>query len=144
MSDSVTGANQTIASQPQAGAPAGVPNNRIATVNSVGYSYDAAGNLTYDGSHTYQYEGEGRIATVDGTGASYSYDSANRRVKKVSGGYTTYYVWEGAQVIAEYSNASGGAGGTSYYLADRLSNRMITDSSGAFKGSQDHLPFGEE
>jgi RHS repeat-associated protein len=65
-------------------------------------------------------------------------------VKKTTGGYTTYYIWEGAQVIAEYSNAPAGSGGTSYYLADRLSTRMTTDSNGTFKGTQDHLPFGEE
>jgi RHS repeat-associated protein len=65
-------------------------------------------------------------------------------VKKVAGGFTTYYIWEGAQVIAEYSNAPAGTGGTSYYVADRLSTRMITDSNGAFKGTQDNLPFGEE
>jgi RHS repeat-associated protein len=65
-------------------------------------------------------------------------------VKKVTGIYTTYYVWEGAQVIAEYSNVPAGSGGTSYYLADRLSTRMTTDSGGVFKGTQDHLPFGDE
>jgi RHS repeat-associated protein len=65
-------------------------------------------------------------------------------VKKLAGGFTTYYIWEGAQVTAEYSNAPAGTGGTSYYLADRLSTRMITDGNGAFKGTQDHLPFGEE
>ncbi|MEK6288504.1 MAG: RHS repeat-associated core domain-containing protein, partial [Acidobacteriota bacterium] len=64
--------------------------------------------------------------------------------KKTFGGFTTYYVWEGAQVIAEYSNAPAGTGGSSYYLADRLSTRMTTDTNGAFKGTQDHLPFGEE
>jgi RHS repeat-associated protein len=65
-------------------------------------------------------------------------------VKKLAGGFTTYYIWEGAQVIAEYSNAPAGTGGTSYYFADRLSTRMVTDGSGLIKGTQDHLPFGEE
>ena len=78
--------------------------------------------------------------------ADYWYDAANRRVKKTTSNnaYTTYYIWEGGQVIAEYSNAPTGASGNSYYLADRLSNRMITDTNGAIKGTQDHLPFGEE
>lgn len=144
MSDSISGASQTITLQPQPGAPFGVPNNKIATVNGVGYSYDNSGNLTYDGMHSYQYDGEGRIANVDTGAASYSYDNANRRVKKQQGTTTTYYIWEDAQVIAEYSNASTGSGGVSYYLADKLSNRMITDSSGVVKGTQDHLPFGED
>lgn len=138
------GSSQTVTLQPQPGAPTGVPNNRIATVGSVGCLYDAAGNLTSDGVHTYQYDAEGRVATVDATGVEYSYDSANRRVKKAVGSTTTYYVWEGARVIAEYSNGAAGAGGTGYHLADRLSTRITTDTNGAFKGSQDHLPFGED
>jgi RHS repeat-associated protein len=136
------GSTQSITLQQQS---AGVPNNRIATVNGVGYLYDASGNLTSDGAHSYQYDGEGRIATVDnGIGASYFYDSGNRRVKKQQGTTTTYYIWQGAQVIAEYSNAAAGAGGVSYYLADTLSTRMTTDSNGVMKGTQDHLPFGED
>lgn len=139
------GSSQTVTMQQPGG---GVTNNRIATVNGVGYTYDAAGNLTSDGVHSYKYDTAGRIANVDTAAASYSYDSANRRVKKVTGtganAVTTYYIWEGSQVTAEYSNAPAGSGGTSYYLADKLSTRMITDSNGAFKGKQDHLPFGEE
>ncbi|HYV03683.1 MAG TPA: RHS repeat-associated core domain-containing protein, partial [Blastocatellia bacterium] len=151
MTDSIMGASQSISLQPQAGAPTGVTSNRIASVTNNGvmssYVYDAAGNLTNDGAHSYQYDAENRIAKVDaGTSneAGYCYDANNWRVKKVAGGFTTYYVWEGALVIAEYSNAPVGSGGTSYYVPDPLSTRMITDSSGALKGTQDHLPFGED
>jgi RHS repeat-associated protein len=137
------GASQSVTLQQPGG---GVTNNRIASVNSgPSYQYDAAGDVTFNAAHSFSYDAESRIVKVDsGSTATYFYDSANRRVKKVVGSTTTYYVWEGAQVIAEYSNAAAGSGGTSYYLADRLSTRMITDSSGAFKGTQDHLPFGEE
>jgi RHS repeat-associated protein len=153
--DATTGGNQiqSVVLQQQQGAPPGVPSNRLTSVTNSGVTsgqtYDAAGNLTNDGTHSYQYDGAGRIAKVDsGTGneARYSYDASNRRVKKTTSNntYTTYYVWEGAQVIAEYSDAPAGSVGTSYYLADRLSTRMITDSNGAFKGTQDHLPFGDD
>jgi RHS repeat-associated protein len=149
--DATVGGNQiqSVVVQQQQGAPAGVPSNRLTSVTNNGvtssYLYDAAGNLTSDGAHTYQYDGEGRITTVDnGSAASYFYDSANRRVKKVVGSTTTYYIWQGAQVIAEYSNAPAATGGTSYYLADRLSTRMTTDTTGAFKATQDHLPFGDD
>ena len=153
MTDSIMAASQSITLQPQPGASTGLPSNRIASVTNNGvtasYGYDAAGNLTNDGLHSYQYDAENRIAKVDaGTSneASYSYDANNWRVKRTTQNntYTTYYVWEGAQVIAEYSNAPAGTGGTSYYLADPLSTRMTTDSSGALKGTQDHLPFGED
>lgn len=153
--DATTGGSQiqSVTLQQQPGAPAGVPSNRATTITnssvSLPQTYDAAGNLIGDGVHTYQYDGENRIAKVDaGTfnEATYFYDANNWRVKKTTSNnaYTTYCIWEGGQVIAEYSNAPTGATGNSYYLADRLSNRMITDTNGAFKGTQDHLPFGDE
>jgi YD repeat-containing protein len=41
--------------------------NRLA-----GYQYDAAGNMTNDGSHTYTYDAENRIISVDdGNTATY-------------------------------------------------------------------------
>ena len=120
--------------------------NRISSVNSgPSYTYDATGDVTYDAGHSYGYDAESRIVTVDsGSTATYFYDTANRRVKKVAGGYTTYYVWEGSNVIAEYGNAPVGSGGTRFYHPDRLSNRMITDASGVVKGTMDNLPFGED
>ena len=114
--------------------------------------YDAAGNLINDGVHAYRYDAEGRLARVDaGTAneAVYTYDANNWRVKKVVGtgasAVTTYYVWEGAVVMAEYSTAAAsGSGGLRFYHPDRLSTRIITDASGGVKGTQDHLPFGED
>lgn len=133
------GSSQTVAIQ----QPGGVVNNRVANVNGITYVYDSAGNLTNDGVHSYQYDAAGRLATVDGTAATYTYDAANHRVKKLAGAYTTYYVWEGGSVIAEYSNAPAGSG-LKYYLADQLSTRVVTDNSGSVIGTQDHLPFGED
>lgn len=144
---------QSVTLQQQSGAPTGVPSNRAATITNNGMpspqTYDAAGNLTNDGLHSYQYDGENRIAKVDAgmlNEADYFYDSSNWRVKKTTSNntYTSYCIWEGGQVIAEYSNAPAGSSGNSYYLADRQSNRMITEANGAFKGTQDQLPFGED
>jgi len=135
---------QTVTLQQQGGAPAGVPSNRIAQVNSVSYVYDGVGNVTSDGAHSYQYDAESRMVKVDsGATAINTYDAANRRVKKQTATGTTWYVWEGGQVIAEYGAAQG-SGGIRYYHPDRLSTRMITNESGAVAGTQDHLPFGED
>jgi RHS repeat-associated protein len=161
MWDATTGGNQI---QNIVIAPNGssTKNNRIYSVNGVLYGYDAAGNCTYDGAHNYGYDGEGRLANVDsGATASYGYDANNWRVKKLSGGVTTHYVWEGAQVIAEYNGSTGAliseyvhagsrmvardqGGVLRYFHQDRLSTRMITDGSGNVVGTQDHLPFGED
>ncbi len=156
--DAVSGGNQiqTVTLQ-QSG---GVPTNQIATVNAVGYSYDAAGNVTGDGAHSYVYDAENRVVSIDGGGAQYAYDHRNWRVKKIASGATTHYIWEGGQVLAEHSGAGGNlvdyvyaggkmiakvaGGSTQYFISDRLSVRMTVDSSGNVIGRQAHLPFGED
>src|SRR5215469_9316466 len=134
--DAVSGGNQS--QNITLATAGGATNNRIATVNGVSYSYDAAGDVTSDGLHTYQYDCEGRIAKVDAGGANeadYSYDLNNWRVKKVTGiggpsPVTTYYVWDGGQVISEYSTSAPTGNGVRYYYPDLLSTRMITDPNG--------------
>lgn len=126
-----------------------------------GYSYDASGNLTGDGSHAYTYDAENRIATVDTTGAVYSYSAGNVRVKKVVGTSTTYYIFSGTKVIAEYSSLTPSApdkeyiywggqvvatiagGATTYQFRDHLSTRYETDATAADYRQFGHLPFGE-
>jgi RHS repeat-associated protein len=143
----------------------GAPTNRIASVTSggtVNYVYDAAGNVTSDGAHSFTYDAENRLVSVDGGAtAVYGYDHSNRRIKKTVGGVTTHCVWEGAKVIAENAASSGAlnveyvysggrmiasiaSGVTRYYLADRLSARVTLDTAGNIVGRQSHLPFGEE
>ena len=57
-------------------------NNRID-----GYTYDAAGNLRNDGTHSYTYDAENRLAKVDGGAtANYYYDAEGRRVHNYMGG----------------------------------------------------------
>lgn len=132
--------------------PGGVKNNRLNSVTTNGtvytQGYDANGNITNDGIHAYQYDGENRIVRIDQgltNDSTFVYDSANRRVKRVEQGYTTYSIWEGSNAIAEYSNRpQTTVGGRKFYHPDRLSNRLITDSSGVVKGASDELPFGDE
>jgi RHS repeat-associated protein len=55
-----------------------------------GYSYDAAGNMTSDGTNVYTYDAENRITQVNLPGtngalvATYVYDADGHRVQKVS------------------------------------------------------------
>jgi RHS repeat-associated protein len=109
--DAVSGGSQiqSITLQQSGGAPT----NRITSVTNSGvtanYTYDAAGNVTNDGTHSYTYDAGNRLVSVDGGAtAQYSYDHQNRRVKKVAGGATTHYVWEGGKVIAEHDGAAVG------------------------------------
>jgi RHS repeat-associated protein len=126
------------------------------------YTYDSAGNVTNDGVHTYQYDAENRLVSVDsGSTGQYAYDASNRRYKKMTSGATTHYIWQGSQVIAEYDGSTGAstadyvysgsrmiakAAGltTQYFLSDRLSVRLMLNTSGTVIGRQAHLPFGED
>jgi RHS repeat-associated protein len=143
----------------------GIPTNQISSVtagSTMNYTYDAAGDVTNDGVHSYTYDSENRIVSVDsGSTASYAYDHQNRRYKTTVGSAVTHYIWEGAQVIAEHNGSTGsvlidyinsggrmlakvGSSTTSYFLNDHLSARMTLNTSGAVVGRQAHLPFGED
>jgi RHS repeat-associated protein len=129
------------------GQVGGIKTNRVASVNGTAFSHDAGGNVTGDGARAYTYDAENRIVSVSGAvNESYGYDAGNRRVKKVSGGVVTHYIWEGNHVIAEYERGAAAtqAMGTRYYHRDRMSTRVITDGAGAVVGTTDQAPFGEE
>ena len=87
-------------------------NNRILTASGFGpIGYDAAGNITSDGSHTYTYDAENRIHSVDAT-TIYTYDpEGNRIAKTVSGVVQTEYLYDtGSRRISSI--------GTSYLLTE--------------------------
>ncbi len=157
--DAVSGGSQIQAITLQQSG--GAPTNRIASVNGVSYSYDAAGNVTNDGAHSYTYDAENRVVSVDGGAATYAYDHANRRVKKTINGVITHCVWEGSKLFGEYNGSTGAqlvlywyAGSrmiaktegtaTRYFISDRLSVRMVLDVNGNVIGRQGHLPYGED
>jgi RHS repeat-associated protein len=144
----------------------GVPTNRLTSLTNnsttLNYTYDANGNVTNDGLHSYAYDSENRLVSVDlGTAASYAYDQQNRRYKKTVGSAVTHYVWENSQVVAEYNGSTGAvqaeyvysgshkavsvlSGATYYHLSDQLSLRLTLDGAGSVTGRQAHLPFGED
>ncbi|MCI0350154.1 MAG: RHS repeat-associated core domain-containing protein [Acidobacteriales bacterium] len=122
------------------------------------FAYDNAGNLTNDSIHTYAYDAENRIKTMDSTVASYGYDNGGLRLKKITSANTTTYLYSGTKVIAEYLNGSlskeyiyagsqllGTIAGssTTYSYSDHLSVRARADGSGNPLGTSGHLPFGE-
>jgi RHS repeat-associated protein len=74
-----------------------------------GYSYDTAGNLLNDGTHSYAYDAEDRITQVDGgSTSSYVYDAEGRRVRKTVGSSSVDYLYDLAgQQIVEVSSSGG-------------------------------------
>lgn len=146
------------------------PSNQVdvsATTNHIttlGYAYDANGNMTNDGMNTLTYDAENRALSSAGIlgSATYSYDGNDLRLLKTTSGTTTIYIFDGSSVLAEYASGAslssptreyaymGGrllskfeSGATNYYHGDRLSPRLITDSSGNVAIQQGHFPFGE-
>ncbi len=138
-------------------------NNRIA---GAGYSYDSAGNRIASPGNSFQWDGQGRLRSVDhGATASYDYDAEDRRVKKTAGGQTRLYfhdkdgnaVWEylvGAPFPWETFNHyfqgrltavnSAAANAAPLWVhSDHLgSPRLKTDASGAAFSRDWHFPFG--
>ncbi|HKV04434.1 MAG TPA: RHS repeat-associated core domain-containing protein [Candidatus Acidoferrales bacterium] len=137
-------------------------------INSPGYSYDAAGNLTNDGMNSLVYDAEDRATSSTGSlgSGAYAYDGYGQRIAKTVGGATTDYIFSNSQVIAEYTAGaaasspsreyiySGGAlvakiegVATQYYLHDLLSPRVTAASNFGtvtILGHQGHYPFGEQ
>jgi RHS repeat-associated protein len=137
----------------------------VGTNNRFGspYQYDAAGNVTYDGIHTYTYDAENHLTQVDaGATASYIYDPSGNRVRKNSGGSWTEYFYDmsGGNVTAEHNSAGWPVeyvyvrgqliaqyrDSTTYSIfRDHLgSTRLITKLDKTIYDSLDFLPFGEQ
>jgi len=79
--------------------------NRVATVAGPApktYLYDAAGNITSDGSTTYTYDDRGRMVTA-GT-ATYTFNGLGQRVKKDNGTVTLFAYDEAGNLIGEYDS----------------------------------------
>jgi len=71
-----------------------------------GYSYDLAGNLLGDGTHTYAYDAENRLISVDnGNTASYVYDAEGRRVQKTATAQVEYVYDLNGNTVTELSSA---------------------------------------
>jgi RHS repeat-associated protein len=131
-------------------------NNRI--VGS-GITYDAAGNVTNDGlGHTFTYDAENRIVSVNGGAATYVYDAEGNRVRK-TGAWTLDYLhdlaghvlvelhngtWTRGEVFAGGHLANYSAGTTYFVHADWLgSERVRSRVSGLACETITNLPFGD-
>jgi len=139
-------------------------------ITNSGFTYDAAGNLTADGtgtgSHSYQWDGESRLKSIDnGSTATYAYNALGQRVEKLVGStYTEYAYHAGGEDLGEnnrtawtvrvvpfadrhlahYNNPSGSEA-TYFMHSTRIgSTSQGTDYTGAV--AQDHLfyPWGQE
>jgi RHS repeat-associated protein len=104
------------------------------------YTYDAAGNITANGTLTFTYDTWGRLATVKqgaSTKATYRYNAFGQRVSKVAGSVTTYYVYDDTGLLLGEYNSSGTAIQEFVWL-DGLPAMILTPSANYYV-HPDHL-----
>ncbi len=129
--------------------------------NSFGFTYDAAGNNTYDGGPTFTYDALGKQVSATWESLQQSYDGDGLRAKKVQNGAAVYYLRSsvlGGQVVAEL-DASGGWFRGYVYLGGQLvavqqagvtwvhqdpvtKGQRITNGSGNLVSTIELDPFG--
>ncbi len=92
--------------------------NQLTTAGGSTLIYDGRGNLTSDAVNSYSYDVVNRLTGV--SGATLTYDSTGR-LTRIAGASETRFLYDGADVIAEYS-----AGGT---LLRRYVHSQETDEA---------------
>jgi RHS repeat-associated protein len=127
---------------------------------SLTMTYDAAGNLTADGSFTYQWNAEGQMKSLNTSSVLYTYDGDGTRVKKsngklywndlsgntlvetdLAGNNPDEYIFFAGRRIARRQSS----GTVHYYFADHLgSSRVVTSAAGTILDDSDFYPFGGE
>jgi len=127
-------------------------NNRATVFNGAALSYDADGNLTFDGTNTYVWDARNQLTQIKQGGtavATYTYDALGRRTsRQVSTSTSTAYLYDGEEVAQEKQGSAvnpilGGPGaderfarnestGRTYFLTDGLASTVaLTDATGA-------------
>jgi YD repeat-containing protein len=115
-------------------------------INSSGYAYDAAGNMTNDGTEltTAVYDVENRIAsaTRNGVSTSYVYDADGNRVKKSSGSTGTLYWYMTPGIIGESDLSGTMKSEYVFFNGERVARRDLVTPGGVFYYFSDHLKTG--
>jgi RHS repeat-associated protein len=155
-----TGGSYARTGTPQAAPSASYNvNNQLTQWKGASLTYDANGNLTSDGTNTYNWNARNQLVSISGgASASFQYDPFGRRVSKTIGG-TTQYLYDGANPVQEISGTTASAnlltGGVDEYfqrtdsagarsfLTDALGGTLaLADSTGTLQTQYTFEPFG--
>jgi RHS repeat-associated protein len=142
--------------------------NRIGQVGAASLTFDTEGQTASKtdvlGASSYQWDARGRLVQAslpNGQIVSYGYDALGRRTSRMTGGSTTTFQYDGADVVIDRvsgGNAidyltgpdidnilrqTGGTFGSLYYLQDHLgSTTALTSTGGALVEQQQYEVFG--
>jgi len=140
--------------------------NQYLNVSGIGIGYDTNGNLTDDGTYLYEYNEDFRLIEIKekSTGnviASYRYDALGYRVKTLTLGVQTEFVYDRDRVVEEYSDGSLDKvyvygqyldeivqlrqGSIEYYLHNEEglgSVMFVSDKAGNIIEKYEYMPYG--
>jgi len=135
-------------------------NNQQLTFGSQGLTYDLNGNLTSDGTNTYNWDARNRLAAIAGpVSATFIYDAAGRRSRKTINGVTTDFVYDILNPVQEQSaqtvtNLLTGLRldeyfsrddtiSAAFFLSDALGSTVaLADGSNSISTTYIYQPFG--
>jgi len=142
--------------------------SQLKTWNGQNLSYDQDGNLTAHGTQTYTFDDRNHLSATSGGTSSFAYDGLGRRSGKTVSGFTTRYLYDGANVVQELDGTntptfnlltgfgpdevywrqgvSGSATVTNSLLHDRLGSTVATTTPAATPVVRDaftYEPFGK-
>lgn len=140
--------------------------NELVNIDGSTLTYDDNGNLTDDGTNTYEYDYENRLTKVTRKSDSfilgqYKYDALGRRVEKQASGVTTAYYYDDNRIVEEQVSGATTAtyvygadidevismergGSTYYYLANSLGSiAALTNSSGSILEQYSYDAYGQ-
>jgi RHS repeat-associated protein len=135
-------------------------NNQLTTWGGSALSYDLNGNMTSDGTHSYNWDARNHLSQIDaGATGSLVHDAFGRRTSKTILGGQTGFLYDGVNPVQELSGTTvtanlltGGvdeyfsrtdALGARHFLTDALGSTLaLTDSAGTVQTGYAFEPFG--
>lgn len=108
-------------------------------------AYDNAGNVLSDGTRTYTWDALNQLSQVTNgaTTVGYGYDGDGRRVRKVAGGTTTQWLYDGQNIYAEYGSAwTNPAAVYSWAGLDRPQSRSVVTGASSYGQTQYYAADG--
>jgi RHS repeat-associated protein len=116
-------------------------NNRISQAGTLTYTFDTDGSLaTRSDAATFTHDARSRLVQYvkGGTSAAYLYDPLGRRIEKTVNGTTTWFLWDGTRLLAEYNSIGTRMQRYGYLAGDFVATQM-QDTNGTYYVHADNL-----